>query len=106
MHQLRLHITLIWLPHLSNFAPVVDVAANVAQFLNSLESLCLCYASQSTGVTSNEISHQHSNSCQFHTMDTFRAFRGVSLVQRFSGKLESDFRTTIAIFSIVRIHLI
>ena len=36
--------------HISNFAPVVDVAADFAQFVISLESLCLLSASQSTGI--------------------------------------------------------
>ena len=38
------------LSHLSNFAPVVDVAADVAQFLDIWNPLCLCSASQSIGI--------------------------------------------------------
>ena len=35
---------------ISNFAPVADVAADVAQFLDIWNPLCLCSASQSTGI--------------------------------------------------------
>ena len=39
--------------HISNFAPVADVAADVAQFLSAWNPLCLRSASQSTGIIRN-----------------------------------------------------